>query len=84
MTWICTLTNRLSHGLTTLSRLIPPLGAAPTYEFAGDDARCLPAPRANRNRWSRPDLRSAVGQDPHVTDPAVQVWPERVVVSRET
>ena len=77
MTWIQTMSNRVTNGLASLTRLVPELGTSPTYDLPNGELTSLPAPRANRNRWERPDLSSAIGHDPHETDPAIQIWPPR-------
>jgi hypothetical protein len=77
MTWMSTMSNRVTNGLASLTRLVPELGTSPTYDLPNGELTSLPAPRANRNRWERIDLASAVGRDPHETDPAIQVWPPR-------
>lgn len=77
MSRIHMISNRIAIGVANLYRLVPNLGTAPTYESCDEYSTSVQPVRTTRNRWSRMDLASAIGQDPHVTDPAVQVWPPR-------
>lgn len=71
------MTNRLANSFATISRRVPSLATSPTYAQSDTESAPVKSAEASRNRWSRLDLVSAIGRDPSVTDPAVQVWPPR-------
>ena len=77
MSRIQMMTNRLADSFASLGRRLPSLGTSPTYAQSDTESTPIAPAEANRNRWSRSDLVSAIGRDPSVTDPAVQVWPPR-------
>lgn len=75
MTRIRMMTNRIATSFGNVGRRLPSLAPSPTYDQSDTESTPVKPAEANRNRWSREDLVSAIGRDPQVTDPAVQVWP---------
>lgn len=69
------MTNKLTRQFNTLTKAIPHLGAEFAFEQIGTGPNPLEFGQSARNRWSRSDLASAIGQDPHDGDPEVSVWP---------
>ncbi len=68
-----TIKDKLTDGIDTIADHVPRLGA----EFAFETPCPVPvadeATPTSRNRWSRPDLASAIGRDPQ--DPDDAAWP---------
>jgi hypothetical protein len=68
------MTNRITRRLQSMADAFPQLG----HDFAFEQGNACSSHVDNqrpRNRWSRNDLSSAIGQDPHDTDPGIAVWP---------
>jgi hypothetical protein len=67
--------RNLPNRILTLTRFVPPLGAPLCFDQSGPNSHAVSAGSTNRNRWSRPDLASAIGHDPHEAEPSTHVWP---------
>jgi hypothetical protein len=69
--------HRLTSGVSTLARRIPPLGAPLVFEQIDSNPAVPPGRQMNRNLWSRTDLAAAIGHDLDEPDDATRVWPPR-------
>lgn len=66
---------RIGRRLDGLTRLAPPLGPPLAFEQFLPGSMVNSGRPSSRNRWSRNDLESAIGHDPHEADASGLAWP---------
>jgi hypothetical protein len=67
--------DKLSGGFVAVSDRVPQFGADFAFETPCPISGVTDGEPTSRNRWSRPDLASAIGRDPDARDTDDVAWP---------
>jgi hypothetical protein len=70
-----TIKDKLTGSIESIVDHVPRVGADFAFEIPCPMSGPIEDGPTSRNRWSRPDLVSAIGHDPHEGDSEEAVWP---------